>query len=80
VFINPAALLVGIAAQIVFTLTLVYTPFLHRYSAPPRRQPANSCWWSLSPFIVWGRRITPAVAGDLLPRYAHLPSDRYPFG
>jgi hypothetical protein len=42
----------------VFTLTFVYTPFLHRYSAPPHRLPANSCWWSRSRFIVWGRRIT----------------------
>lgn len=40
-------LLVGIAAEIVFALTLVYTPFLHSctpYSAPPHYQPANSYW------------------------------------
>jgi calcium-translocating P-type ATPase len=53
VFSNPA-LLVGIAAEIVFALTLVYTPFLHPLFGTAALSPGQLLLVVPFPFIVWG--------------------------
>ena len=53
VFSNPA-LLVGIAAEIVFALTLVYTPFLHPLFGTAALSAGQLLLVVPFPFIVWG--------------------------
>ncbi len=53
VFSNPA-LLVGIAAEIVFALTLVYTPFLHPLFGTAALSAGQLLLVAPFPFIVWG--------------------------
>ncbi|WP_077085750.1 cation transporting ATPase C-terminal domain-containing protein [Mycobacterium rhizamassiliense] len=50
---NPA-LLVGIAAEIVFALTLVYTPFLHSLFGTAALSAGQLLLVVPFPFIVWG--------------------------